>query len=66
MACKFKPAYLLIAFQQQMTIITIHMSKNDGLEKKKKKSCPGQFILPPAQNFNKPAWTACPPPLGQG
>ena len=25
-------------------------------------SCPP----PPAQNFNKPAWTACPPPLRQG
>ena len=38
MACKFKPAYLLIAFQQQMAIITIHMHKNDGLEEKKKKN----------------------------
>ena len=25
-------------------------------------SCPGRFILPPAQNFYKPAWTVCPPP----
>ena len=39
MACKFKPALLLIAFQQQVTVITIHMRRNDGLEyyKKKKK-----------------------------
>ena len=41
MTCIFKPAWLLIAFQQQVADITIHMSKNDGLEnylKKKKKN----------------------------
>ena len=40
MACIFKPALLLIAFQQQVAVITIHMRKNYGLEnylKKKKK-----------------------------
>ena len=37
MACIFKPAYLLIASQQQVTDITIHMRKNDGLENLKKK-----------------------------
>ena len=39
MTCIFKPAWLLIAFQQQVADITIHMSKNDGLENylKKKK-----------------------------
>ena len=30
--CIFKPAYLLIAFQQHVTDIIIHMHKNDGLE----------------------------------
>ena len=25
---------MLIAFQQQVTVVTIHMCKNDGLEKK--------------------------------
>ena len=37
MTCIFKPAWLLIAFQQQVADITIHMSKNDGLENYKKK-----------------------------
>ena len=36
MACIFKPAQLLIAFQPQVTDIIIHMRKNDGLENKKK------------------------------
>ena len=31
-ACIFKPAQLLIAFQQQVTDITIRLRKNDGLE----------------------------------
>ena len=51
MTCIFKPAWLLIAFQQQVADITIHISKNDGLEndlkKKKKKKDFFFFFLHP-------------------
>ena len=47
MTCIFKPAWLLIAFQQQVADITIHMSKNDGLENylKKKEKRKKKFFL---------------------
>ena len=43
-ACIFKPAYLLIAFQQQVTNITIHMRKNDGLENYLEKNHIWEFL----------------------
>ena len=64
MACKFKPAYLLIAFQQQMAIITIHMHKNDGLEEKKKKNfcifTSGRFCLTPGSGGVGPHFREAP------